>query len=280
MAGKKDKKKRIIGMAAAGGLFFAINVLARKKTQDRDKNGREKAAASARRIGNYETVFKPGMDKVLSFLALVLLSPVFILLVLAVYFDDPGPVFFTQKRVGKDKKVFDLHKFRTMRMDTPHDVPTHQLEHPEEYITGAGRLLRRTSLDELPQLWDIFRGKMSIVGPRPALWNQDDLVAERDRYGANSVTPGLTGWAQINGRDELEIPEKAKLDGEYVKHLRQGGIKALFFDLKCIGGTVLNVLGGKGVVEGGTGSMGKDRSRACFIYAEAGGQEEDIFHVS
>ncbi|MDE7068527.1 MAG: sugar transferase, partial [Schaedlerella arabinosiphila] len=152
----------------------------------------------------YEGKVKPAVDKLLSFGGLVVLSPLYGLLSLAVYLDDPGPVFFTQKRVGKDKHFFMLHKYRSMKMDTPHDVPTHQLSDPEQYITRVGRVLRKTSLDELPQIWDIFRGRMSIIGPRPALWNQEDLVKERDKYYANSVTPGLTGWAQINGRDELE----------------------------------------------------------------------------
>ena len=170
-----------------------------------------------------------------------------------------------------------------MKMSTPHDVPTHQLSDPEQYITRVGRVLRKTSLDELPQIWDIFRGQMSIIGPRQALWNQDDLIRERDRYFANSVTPGLTGWAQINGRDELEIPYKAKLDGEYVKHLRQGGMKALFFDLKCFLGTVLSVVGGDGVVEGGTGEIhkikaanqnnGRIKKRKTDSLAEYGAEE-------
>ncbi len=205
----------------------------------------------------YEQTFKPILDKSLAFAGLVILSPIFAAISIAIFIDDPGAVFFTQKRVGKDKRFFCLHKFRSMKMSTPHDVPTHQLSDPEQYITRVGRVLRKTSLDELPQIWDIFRGKMSIIGPRPALWNQEDLVTERDKYKANGVLPGLTGWAQINGRDELEIFQKAKLDGEYVRHLKQGGIKALFFDVRCFLGTIKSVLDSDGVVEGGTGKLHK-----------------------
>lgn len=201
--------------------------------------------------GLYEKNIKPAADKILSFAGLVFLLPLYAVISLAVYIDDPGPVFFMQKRVGKDKHFFTLHKFRTMKMSTPHDVPTHLLSNPEQYITKAGRILRRTSLDELPQIWDIFRGKMSIIGPRPALWNQDDLVEQRDLYDANSVYPGLTGLAQISGRDELTIEDKAKLDGEYVRILRQGGMKAFFFDVKCFFSTIGSVLKSDGVAEGG-----------------------------
>ena len=185
------------------------------------------------------------------FLGLIILSPIFLILALLIVIDDPGPVFFTQKRVGKGKTFFKLHKFRSMKMSTPHDTPTHLLENPDQYITKIGKFLRKSSLDELPQIWDIFVGNMSIIGPRPALWNQDDLVAERDKYGANDVRPGLTGWAQINGRDELEIPVKAKLDGEYVEKMSFG------FDCKCFFGTITSVLKSDGVVEGGTGELKK-----------------------
>lgn len=222
----------------------------------------------------YEKLLKPLADQVLAFAGLVLLAPVFAGIALAIWLDDPGPIFFTQKRVGKDGHLFLLHKFRSMKMSTPHDVPTHQLKNPEQYITRTGAFLRRTSLDELPQIWDIFRGKMSIIGPRPALWNQEDLVAEREKYGANKIRPGLTGWAQINGRDELEIEEKARFDGEYVKHLRQGGISALFFDVRCFMETVLSVLKSDGVVEGGTGEMRrKDVEQGCAAAEEAGFNE-------
>ena len=189
------------------------------------------------------------IDILLSGLAIIILSPLLLILCIAIKLDSPGPIFFTQKRVGIHKTYFQIYKFRTMRTDTPKDMPTHMLANPEQYITKTGRFLRKTSLDELPQIFNIFKGDMSIVGPRPALWNQDDLVAERDKYGANDVTPGLTGWAQINGRDELEIPVKAKLDGEYVKKY------GYTMDVRCFFGTFLSVLRQDGVVEGGTGSM-------------------------
>lgn len=189
------------------------------------------------------------IDILLSGLAIIILSPLLLILCIAIKLDSPGPIFFTQKRVGIHKTYFQIYKFRTMRTDTPKDMPTHMLANPEQYITKTGRFLRKTSLDELPQIFNIFKGDMSIVGPRPALWNQDDLVAERDKYGANDVTPGLTGWAQINGRDELEIPVKAKIDGEYVKKY------GFTMDVRCFFSTFLSVLRQDGVVEGGTGSM-------------------------
>lgn len=204
-----------------------------------------------RNAGFYERILKSVIDSILSFLGLVILSPLFLILVVWIKMDDPGPAFFTQKRVGKGKTFFSLHKFRSMKMSTPHDMPTHMLDDPDQYITRAGSFLRRSSLDEIPQIWDIFRGKMSVIGPRPALWNQADLVAEREKYAANDVMPGLTGWAQINGRDELEIPEKARLDGEYVEHLTPG------MDIKCFFGTIKSVAKSDGVVEGGTGEIHK-----------------------
>ena len=203
----------------------------------------------------YSNFLKRAIDIVLSFLGLIILSPVFLILALLIVIDDPGHVFFSQKRVGKNKTFFKLHKFRSMKMSTPHDTPTHLLENPEQYITRMGKFLRKSSLDELPQIWNIFVGNMSIIGPRPALWNQDDLVAERDKYVANDVRPGLTGWAQINGRDELEIPVKAKLDGEYVEKISFG------FDCKCFFGTIFSVLKHDGVVEGGTGELHKQEEK-------------------
>lgn len=203
----------------------------------------------------YQKFVKRVLDILLSFMGISLLAPVLLILIIAIKIDSPGPVFFTQKRVGLHKEHFQILKFRTMRIDTPRDVPTHMLENPEQWITKVGKFLRRTSLDELPQIFNIFIGQMSIVGPRPALWNQFDLIAERDKYGANDVVPGLTGWAQINGRDELEIPVKAKLDGEYVEKLSFG------FDMKCIFGSVSAVINKKGVVEGGTGAMEKEESK-------------------
>ena len=197
----------------------------------------------------YQKYAKRLIDLLLSACAIVVLSPVYLLICIAIVADDPGPVFFRQKRVGIHKTHFLILKFRTMKVSTPKDVPTHLLENPEQYITRVGKFLRKTSLDELPQIFQIFTGKMAIIGPRPALWNQFDLIAERDKYGANDVRPGLTGWAQIHGRDELEIAEKAKLDGWYVQHMSFG------LDVKCFFGTIAAVLRHDGVVEGGTGTL-------------------------
>ena len=200
-----------------------------------------------------QRIAKRAMDIVLSAAALAVLWPLLLLIALAVVIDDPGPVLFRQKRVGIHKTHFSIMKFRTMKMDTPKDTPTHLLENPEQYITKVGKFLRKSSLDELPQIFQIFTGKMSIIGPRPALWNQFDLIAERDKYGANDVRPGLTGWAQINGRDELPIEVKARFDGEYVEKL------SFFFDCKCFFGTIVSVLKHDGVVEGGTGRLEKEK---------------------
>ena len=202
----------------------------------------------------YQKFGKRLLDIVLSALGIVVLLPVYILIAVAIELDDPGPVFFRQKRVGIHKTHFQIMKFRTMKVNTPKDTPTHLLANPEQYITRVGRVLRKTSLDELPQIFQIFTGKMSVIGPRPALWNQFDLIAQRDRYGANDVRPGLTGWAQINGRDELPIDVKARLDGEYVKNLSFG------FDCRCFFGTIVSVLRSDGVVEGGTGTLDKQNS--------------------
>ncbi len=255
------ERKMIVKTAfVLGGIYIAVKLGVRKaksKNIENKKLSQKQRIASQNIPSDYEKNVKPIIDRIVSLTGLILLLPIFIIISILIFIDDPGPVFFTQKRVGKEKEIFNLHKFRSMKMSTPHDVPTHQLNDPNQYITRVGRILRKTSLDELPQIWDIFRGKMSIIGPRPALWNQDDLVAEREKYRANGVFPGLTGWAQINGRDELEITEKAKLDGEYVKHLRQGGIKALFFDLSCFLGTIRSVIVSEGVVEGGTGEIHK-----------------------
>lgn len=203
----------------------------------------------------YKKFFKRLIDVILSFFGIVFLSLPMLIIAIAIKVDSKGPVFFKQKRVGKDKKHFNILKFRTMRTDTPHDAPTHELSDPKRWITKVGGFLRKTSLDELPQLFNIFAGSMSVIGPRPALWNQYDLIEERDKYGANDVRPGLTGWAQINGRDELEIPVKAKLDGEYVEKMGFG------FDCKCFFGTVKSVLKSDGVVEGGTGEMEKQKAK-------------------
>lgn len=223
----------------------------------------ESSGMSEYKPGIYEKYFKRILDVVLSFSGLVVLSPLYLGISLAIIIDDPGPVLFTQKRMGQNKKYFKLHKFRSMKMCTPHDVPTHMLDNPDRYITRVGKFLRAHSLDELPQIWDIFIGNMSIIGPRPALWNQDVLTAERDKYGANDVKPGLTGWAQINGRDELEIPAKAKLDGEYVQKIGIG------IDIKCFLDSIGVFANDNSVVEGGTGELKKhEMNESCKKCAE------------
>ena len=201
----------------------------------------------------YKRFGKRALDLLLSGLGLIVLSPLFLIISIAIKAEDPGPVFFRQKRVGIHKTYFNIVKFRSMRQDTPHDMPTHLLNDPQRWITKTGRFLRKTSLDELPQIAQIFTGKMSIIGPRPALWNQYDLIAQRDQYGANDITPGITGWAQVNGRDELEIEEKARLDGEYAQNISFG------MDMKIFWMTVRNVLRGSGVVEGGPKEMKKEK---------------------
>lgn len=213
----------------------------------------EAVGESIHKAGFYEAVVKRLLDIVISFFGMVLLSPLFLFLTIWIKIDDPGPVLFSQKRVGRNKCYFKLHKFRSMKMGSPHDVPTHMLDNPEQYLTKAGRFIRSHSFDELPQIWDIFIGNMSIIGPRPALWNQDYLTAERDRYGANDILPGLTGLAQIRGRDKLEIPEKARLDGEYAKKLGIG------MDIKCFLSSFKVFKGDRNVVEGGTGEMNRVR---------------------
>lgn len=292
MAIDKKKMKRIIGISVAtlGTVFAATSIVVKKKKETaqygnepeeqnsfegkrvifvEDENDVENADGVRGHLeavgetdyhpGYYEKRIKRGLDIVLSFGGLVVLSPVLLGISLAIYIDDPGPILFTQKRLGQNKKYFKLHKFRSMKMCTPHDVPTHMLENPEQYITKVGRFIRAHSLDELPQIWDIFIGNMSVIGPRPGLWNQDVLTAERDKYGANDVKPGLTGWAQINGRDEIEIPEKAKLDGEYVKNM------GLLMDIKCFLGS-LHVFGkDDSVVEGGTGEIKKSSKKRIAV---------------
>ena len=199
----------------------------------------------------YRKIFKRLIDIAASLGALVILAVPMIIFALIIKHEDSGPALFAQKRVGRGKKFFNMYKFRSMKLNTPHDVPTHLLEDPEKYILHCGRWMRKYSIDELPQIINILKGDMSIVGPRPALWKQDDLISERDKYGANNIRPGLTGWAQINGRDELEIPVKAKFDGEYVKR------ESFMFDLLCIIKTFTNVFKHKGVIEGGTGAINK-----------------------
>lgn len=206
----------------------------------------------------YKHFFKRLIDIVLSFIGIIVLALPMLVFACIIKAEDRGPVFFRQKRIGIHKTQFGLLKFRSMKMSTPHDMPTHMLENPEQYILRCGRWMRKMSIDELPQIFNIFTGKMSIIGPRPALWNQDDLIAERDKYGANDVKPGLTGWAQINGRDELEIPAKAKLDGEYVAALNAGHGKGFAMDCKCFFGTIKSVLHHDGVIEGGTGELKRE----------------------
>ena len=205
----------------------------------------------------YKNLVKRLIDLALSTVGIILLVIPMGIIALIIKITDPGPVFFSQKRVGINKTHFNLYKFRSMKMSTPKDCPTHLLENPEQYITSIGKILRKSSLDELPQLFNIFKGEMSVIGPRPALWNQYDLIEERDKYGANDVKPGLTGWAQINGRDELEIDVKAKLDGEYVEKM------SFAFDCKCFLGTITSVLKSDGVVEGGTGEMKKNEENTA-----------------
>lgn len=291
MADKKIKKYLGIAAVALGASFVVLSVAAKKNKGNsvydnepeqknpmagkkvefvEDENDKENAdgvrghlvevGISDKKSGFYEKYAKRAMDIALSFGGLVVLSPLYLGISLAIKIDDPGPVLFTQKRVGQNKEYFKLHKFRSMKMSTPHDVPTHMLENPDQYITRVGKFLRKYSLDELPQIWDIFIGNMSIIGPRPALWNQDLLTAERDKYGANDVKPGLTGWAQINGRDELEIADKARLDGEYVEN------ESLLFDARCFLGTVKSVVGADGVVEGGTGEMKKNEKGKKVLF--------------
>lgn len=204
----------------------------------------------------YKSFLKRVSDIFMSFLAIVVLALPMAIIALLIKIDSKGPVFFKQKRIGKNKKTFYILKFRTMRTDAPKDAPTHTLQDPKKWITKIGGFLRKTSIDELPQIFNIFVGHMSVVGPRPALWNQDDLISERDKYGANGLRPGLTGWAQINGRDELPIPVKARLDGEYAERLNSGFFKGIFLDVRCIFGTVFSVLRSDGVVEGASAEVG------------------------
>ena len=216
-------------------------------------------------IKMYKAFIKRFFDVILSLFGMIILSPLLLGVALAVKIDDAGPVFFKQKRVGKNKTYFWLYKFRSMKTNTP-DIPTHLLSNPEQYISRVGKFIRKTSIDELPQLWNILKGDMSIVGPRPALWNQDDLIEERDKYGANDIRPGLTGLAQISGRDELEIPVKARLDGEYLSVLSSGGLKGFAADVKCFAATVVSVLKSDGVVEGGTGKTEKAaEEKECVV---------------
>lgn len=297
------KIERLFGITAAvGGVFVVTSIVGKKKQGDsryqnepdqknpmegkkvifvKDENDKENADGMKGHLeavgesehvpGIYEKYVKRGIDIVLSFGGLIVLSPVLIGIAIAIKIDDPGPVLFTQKRVGENKKYFKLHKFRSMKMSTPHDRPTHMLDNPEQYITKVGKFIRAHSLDELPQIWDIFIGNMSVIGPRPGLWNQDFLIAERDKYGANDIKPGLTGWAQINGRDGIEILVKAKLDGEYAQKM------GLAMDAKVFLGS-LHVFGGDdSMIEGGIGEMKKQS--VGRHYTDGKSQDELIGHI-
>lgn len=254
----KKKKAKTLGaiIAGAAGITAVLGHVLNK----REKEELHSDAAGRRTTGHatfYEKYIKRVLDISISFCGLIVLAPVIALSFIVTFVEDPGNVIFRQKRVGIHKSYFYIHKLRSMKRNCP-DIPTHLMENPEQYLLKSGKLFRKYSIDELTQLIDIIRGRMSIVGPRPALWNQDDLVAERDKYGANDVMPGLTGWAQINGRDELEIPVKAKLDGEYVKALKKSSISGFVMDCKCFFGTITSVLHHDGVVEGGTGEMNRE----------------------
>ena len=207
----------------------------------------------------YKHIIKRLIDIILSSVAIIVLALPMLLIAIAIKIDDPGPIFFKQKRVGKKKDgnitYFMIWKFRSMKMSTPHDIPTHLLENPEQYITHVGKFIRKTSLDELPQIYQVFISQLSIIGPRPALWSQTDLIAEREKYGANDIKPGITGWAQINGRDELEIDVKARLDGDYTTALNAGHFRGFIMDCRCFIGTIISVLKSDGVIEGGTGEL-------------------------
>ena len=237
------------------GVYALLRIVAKITDEDsriNEGNPFLKPSVPLESGGVYERLIKPALDIVLSFSGLLILMPLLVLIGIVIYADDPGSVFFAQKRVGKNKRYFLCHKYRTMKTSAPHNVPTHLLENPEQYITRVGKFLRKYSLDELPQLWDAYRRKLSLIGPRPALWNQEDLIEERDKYGANSIMPGITGLAQINGRDELPIDVKAQYDGEYAEAIRAGGIRAFLIDIRCFFGTFLAVFRHEGVVEGRT----------------------------
>lgn len=257
---KKHKIKVLCGMlTGAVGITAVICHVVNKREKEENLNETEYVVGEAERRTFYEKYVKRALDVSISFCGLIVLSPIIAVSSAIVFLEDPGTPIFKQKRVGIHKSYFQIHKLRSMKQNCP-DIPTHLMENPEQYILKSGKVFRKYSVDELTQLIDIIRGKMSIVGPRPALWNQDDLVAERDKYGANDVMPGLTGWAQINGRDELEIPVKAKLDGEYVKALKKSSISGFMMDCKCFFGTITSVLNHDGVVEGGTGELHKEEN--------------------
>lgn len=274
------KRNRIICsvVATAAGATAALCHILNKR--EKQEFSREDAGTGNRKTDRtfYERYGKRILDVTVCSLGLMVLSPVIAVSSLVVFLENPGPVIFKQKRVGMHKSYFYIHKLRSMKQNCP-DIPTHLMEDPDQYLLKSGKKFRKYSIDELPQLIDILRGKMSLVGPRPALWNQDDLVVEREKYGANDVVPGLTGWAQINGRDELEIPDKAKLDGEYVKALKKSSISGFLMDCRCLLGTVASVLHHDGVVEGGTGELHREEAKKSEEGANAADNLQDIDSV-
>lgn len=275
---KKKKNRILCSIVCATGLMTLLcHIL--NKTDKKEFNSKADQSRVAETSGTlYEKYLKRVLDVVISGLGIIFLSPVIVLSMLIVFLEDPGPAIFKQKRVGNHKSYFYIHKLRSMKQNCP-DIPTHLMDNPDQYLLKSGKMFRKYSIDELPQLIDILRGKMSLVGPRPALWNQDDLVAERDKYGANDVVPGLTGWAQINGRDELEIPDKAKLDGEYVKALKKSSISGFLMDCRCLLGTVTSVLHHDGVVEGGTGELHREEAKQSEEESNAADNPQDIDSV-
>ena len=252
-----SSKKLPIVMIIVGLIYCVMAFIAKKTQEDESINDDNPynypyKPKDEKKLPLYVTTLKPFLAHILSFCALVILSPVYAAVAIAIKIDDPGPVFFAQKRVGKNNGYFMCHKFRTMKVSAPHNVPTHQLKDPEQYITRVGKLLRKTSLDEFPQFWDVFRKKMVLIGARPALWNQEDLIEEREKYDAVAADVGITGLAQNRGRDSISIQEKARYDGEYWRILKEGGFKAFFFDCRLFFETIVSVLSHKGVVEGRT----------------------------
>ena len=270
---KKKKKRMLCFATGAAGLIAMFCHMLNKTEKKEFHSSRETTQAVETSVTFYEKYGKRILDVIICSLGLIVLSPVIAVSALVVFLEDPGPVIFKQKRVGIHKSYFYIHKLRSMKQNCP-DIPTHLMEDPDQYLLKSGKAFRKYSIDELPQLIDILRGKMSLVGPRPALWNQDDLVAEREKYGANDVMPGLTGWAQINGRDELEIPDKAKLDGEYARALKKSSISGFLMDCRCLLGTVTSVLHHDGVVEGGTGELHREEEQQKD-YGEGSDKELD-----
>ena len=259
-----NNKKLPIVMIIVGLIYCVMAFIAKRTQEDESINDDNPynypyKPEKEEKLPLYVTTIKPMLAHILSFCALLVLSPIYAVIAIAIKIDDPGPVFFAQKRVGKDNGYFMCHKFRTMKVSAPHNVPTHQLKDPDQYITRVGKILRKTSLDEFPQFWDVFRHRMTLIGPRPALWNQEDLIAEREKYDAVMAFASIAGLAQNRGRDSLTIEEKAKYDGEYWSILRKGGFKAFLFDCRLFFETIISVVSHKDVVEGGVGAQGGER---------------------